>query len=284
MRLAGRSAHTLIMPTIPYFLMKLLPKKVSKKLVGGLLAALALLACSSEPEPFGEAEPYAELLEAVTPPPTYPLRISANARYLEDQSGTPFLWVGDLVWTGAASLTPAEMDLYLDNRNAKGFSVVIVSLIETKFPKNAPNDAAGHPPFTATLSPGVFDVTTPNPAYFETVEVFFQKAAARGMTVLLAHSYVGFQGGDEGWFTTFKANGPSRVRQYGQWVGNRYKNQSNIIWLSGGDYTPPNADKWVIDEASLGIRDGGAMTNTPPSCATSPAIPVMRCPSLRAPA
>jgi len=227
-----------------------------KKLASALAVGLLLLGCSSGPG--SVTEKAASASAAITPAPVYPLRVAANGRYLEDQNSTPFLWVGDSVWSGATSLTPAEMDQYLDNRSAKGFSVLVVSLLEHKFSKNAPNDAAGHPPFTASLSPGVFDLTKPNDAYFATVEVFFQKAAARGMAVFVAHSYLGFGGGDEGWFATLKANGATRVRQRGQYVGARYKNQSNIIWLNGGDYTPSDADKWVVDEAAQGIRDGGA--------------------------
>ena len=222
------------------------------------LAVATVLGCGPAAGVNPEDEVVDSVQDAVTPAPAYPLKISANGRYLEDQGGTPFLWVGESVWTAAASMTPAQMDLYLDNRRAKGFSVAQVMLIATLFAKNAPNDAAGHPPFTSTLSPGVFDMTTPNAAYFQTVEVFFQKAQARGMAVLVAHNYLGYQGGNQGWFTTLKANGAARVRQWGQWVGARYKNQSNLIWLAGGDYTPADADKWVVDESSQGIRDAGA--------------------------
>lgn len=229
-----------------------------KSIVVGLLAVFTLGGCSSEPRSSPEAESLASVNDALTPAPTYPLRVAAGSHYLEDQNGAPFLWVGDTAWSGAASLTPVEMDQYLDNRAAKGFSTVMVSLLEHKFSRNAPNDAAGHPPFTATLPSGVFDLTKPNEAYFSTVEAFFQKAAARGIAVLVAHSYLGFGGGDEGWFATLKANGAAAVRQYGRYVGARYKGQSNIIWLNGGDYTPPEADKWVVDEAALGIRDSGA--------------------------
>jgi hypothetical protein len=228
-----------------------------KSLVAGLVATLALVGCSSDPRSGPETAPLASASNALTPAPAYPLRISANNHYLEDQSGVPFLWVGDSVWSGPTSLTPAEMDQYLDNRSAKGFSIVVVNLLEHKFSKNAPNDAANDPPFTATLPTGVFDLTTPNNAYFSTVEVFFQKAAARGIAVLVAHSYLGYGGGDEGWFSTLKANGATAVRQWGRYVGARYKNQSNVIWLSGGDYTPVDADKWVVDESAQGIRDGG---------------------------
>jgi hypothetical protein len=228
---------------------------IAQRLLGSLLAALPLLACSAESGLVDEAEPES-ISEAVTPAPAFPLRISGNAHYLEGQNGTPFLWLGDSAWTAPQSLTPSEMDLYLDNRNAKGFTAVVAELINTKFTKSPPNDAAGHPPFTATLSPGVFDMSKPSSAYFDTVDVFVQKAAARGMVVLLSHSYLGYAGGDEGWYTTMKANGQGRLRQWGQWLGARYKNQGNIVWLNGGDYTPPEA--WVVDEPALGIRDGGA--------------------------
>ncbi|MGH6610351.1 MAG: DUF4038 domain-containing protein, partial [Burkholderiaceae bacterium] len=49
------------------------------------------------------------------------------------------------------------------------------------------------------------------------------------------------------------ANGNSKMRAFGRYLGNRYKNFSHILWLHGGDYNPPNTA--LFREMALGIRE-----------------------------
>ncbi len=46
----------------------------------------------------------------------FPVRVSANGRYLEDASGKPFLLHGDTAWALIIQLTQAEAGEYLENR------------------------------------------------------------------------------------------------------------------------------------------------------------------------
>jgi hypothetical protein len=52
-------------------------------------------------------------------------------------------------------------------------------------------------------------------------------------------------------------NGTTKCRAYGQYLGNRYKNFANIVWISGNDYqtwsTPQNDA--VVTAVALGIED-----------------------------
>ena len=170
----------------------------------------------------------------------YPLQQAAGQRYLVDQNGAPFLLVGDSAWSLAVSVSTADADAYLADRQAKGFNSVLVNLIEHKFAPRPPADLAGDLPFTGTLAGGARDFTTPNEAYFAHVDTVLQAAAARGLLVQLVPAYLGYDGGDEGWYTEMQANGTSRLSTYGTYVGNRYKNFPNIIWVAGADYNPPD--------------------------------------------
>ena len=59
------------------------------------------------------------------PPATpYPARVSDNHRYLIDQYGEPFFYLGDTAWELFHRLTREEADLYLRNRAAKRFTVI----------------------------------------------------------------------------------------------------------------------------------------------------------------
>jgi hypothetical protein len=54
-------------------------------------------------------------------------------------------------------------------------------------------------------------------------------------------------------------NGPIRVSADGRWLGARYKNAPNVIWVNGGDRVPPGFED-VYRELARGLRegDGGA--------------------------
>jgi hypothetical protein len=94
----------------------------------------------------------------------------------------------------------------------------------------------GQEPFTI---PG--DFSTPNETYFVHADWVIHKAAEKGIQVLLAPDCLGYAGSDEGWYEETLANGPAKLRNYGRYVGHRYKNCDNIIWLMGGNRNPEGA-------------------------------------------
>src|SRR5690242_21431870 len=52
------------------------------------------------------------------------LQVSKNGHYLQFQDGTPFFWLGDTGWELFHRLTLPEIKEYLDNRSAKGITVI----------------------------------------------------------------------------------------------------------------------------------------------------------------
>jgi hypothetical protein len=166
---------------------------------------------------------------------TYPLKMAGSGKnqYLTDQNGTPFMINGDTSWSLIAQATEAEAQAYFDDRAAKGFNVVLINLIEHKFASNAPNTIDGIAPFSKKG-----DFTTPNEAYFAHADRIIRMAANDGIVVLLAPTYLGYGCGDEGWCSEIKAGGTSMMTSWGQYVGNRYKDFPNIIWLIGADTDP----------------------------------------------
>ena len=179
---------------------------------------------------------------------TFPLHVEAGKRYLVDAAGTPFLMLGDSPWSLIVQLTREEVDQYLDDRRARGFNTLLVNLIEHHFSNNPPKNAYGNGPF---LTPG--DFSTPNELYFAHADWVIQRAADKGFLLLLVPSYLGYNGGNEGWYSEMVANGSTKLREYGRYLGRRYSGFSNILWTHGGDYNPPN--KALIREIAAGIRD-----------------------------
>ena len=67
-----------------------------------------------------------------------------------------------------------------------------------------------------------FDFAMPKEAYFANVDWVIDRAAERGIQVVLTPSYVGFDSG-EGWQDQMVANGTSKCRSYGRFLGKRYR-------------------------------------------------------------
>ncbi len=181
--------------------------------------------------------------------PVYPLKAEVNKRYLVDQSNAPFLLQGDAAWSLIVAANDAEVEQYLKNRRQKGFNAIIVNLIEHKFCPYPPRSLAGEGPFT---TPG--DFSTPNEKYFAHADWVIRKAAENGMAVLLYPIYLGYKETDEGWVEETLANGPEKCLNYGRYLGKRYKDFDNVIWIMGGDRHPGPALE-DIDMVALGIKE-----------------------------
>jgi hypothetical protein len=165
--------------------------------------------------------------------PHYPLKLSSDGKYIVDQENRPFFINGDTAWSLIAQLSQSEAEIYLSDRARKGFNLIVVNLIEHKFAANAPANQAGQAPFNV---PG--DFSSPNEQYFAHADWIIKKAAEKNITVLLAPLYLGYQCGNEGWCSEVKKSSLASIRNYGRYLGKRYKDFGNIIWLVGGDADP----------------------------------------------
>ncbi len=162
----------------------------------------------------------------------YPLQCSGHNHYLTDHNGKPFFWSGEAAWSLIALLNNKDAGLYLDDCERKGFTVLLVNLIEHKFSDHAPSDFYGDAPFTGK------PFVSSNEAYFKHVEDVIRAAGKRGIAVLLCPLYLGYNYGDEGWGAEVKNATPDDLNRWGRYVGTRYKNIKNIIWCIGGDADP----------------------------------------------
>ena len=177
------------------------------------------------------------------------LHLSANRRYLVDQNNTPFLLQGDAGWSLVTAASDAEVEQYLRNRRDKGFNAVIVELIEHRFCRRPPLNEVGDAPF---VTPG--DLSTPNEKYFAHADWVIHKAGEYGMQVLLAPIYLGYVGTEEGWIEELLKLEPEKCLAYGRYLGQRYKDFDNIIWVMGGDRNPETALE-KVNLIAFGIRE-----------------------------
>lgn len=161
----------------------------------------------------------------------WPLRINANGKYLEDQTGTPFLIVGDAGWELTTQISDSQAISYLDDRQAKGFNAIEIRVIGRSFQNNGPNDFYNNRPFTN----GPSDWSTRNEAYWSRADAIVTAAKARGMVILMFPAYLGYNCGSQGWCDDMLSQTNTAMSNYGAWIGNRYKDYGNIIWMTGGD-------------------------------------------------
>ncbi|HWW00429.1 MAG TPA: DUF4038 domain-containing protein [Candidatus Acidoferrum sp.] len=181
------------------------------------------------------------------------MKPSANGRYLVDQDNVPFLIIGDAPHSLIVNTTIADAALYLRNRASNGINTLWVELLCTGYVNGRPDGSMldGTVPFTNRLGGGAYDLTTPNESYFSYVDAIVQMAATNGIQLLLDS----LETGD--WTSVALANGTSRCRQYGQYLGDRYKRFTNLIWITGNDFqtwrTPTNDA--VVTSVALGIKD-----------------------------
>jgi Protein of unknown function (DUF4038)/Putative collagen-binding domain of a collagenase len=179
--------------------------------------------------------------------PTYPLKASVNGRYLVDQNGTPTVLVGDSPHSLFVNLSTQQADAYFANRASYGINALWVEVLCNTYTAGRPDGSTydGIIPFT---TPG--DMSTPNPAYFSRLDQMVQLAANHGIQIVMDTFETA------GWMSVLEQNGIRKALEYGKYLGNRYKNFNNIIWITGNDFQTWNTsttDNHLIAAIMRGI-------------------------------
>jgi len=179
---------------------------------------------------------------------SFPLKAEPGGRYLTDSKGKPFFWLGDAAWSMLAQLKEEEARYYMEDRAKKGFSVLLVNLIEHKFATNAPADILGDNPFLDK------PFGTPNEKYFKHADKIFEDAEKLNIVVLLAPVYLGYDCKDEGWCAEVGKASMEDMHKWGAFIGKRYRNRPNLIWCIGGDCDPTGVRDKIL-EMIRGIQE-----------------------------
>jgi hypothetical protein len=173
------------------------------------------------------------------------LTISANRRFLLDENG-PFFWLGDTAWELFHRLNFEEAEHYLENRRQKGFTVIQAVVLAEFDGLDVPN-AFGERPLLDN------DPLQPNPRYFQFVDRIIQLASEKRLWIGLLPTW-----GDKVELLPH-GKGPvifdaENAFRYGQWIGRRYRDRSNIVWINGGDRSANGANFAIWDALAHGIK------------------------------
>ena len=175
--------------------------------------------------------------------PGYRLLLSTNGKYLvNSNTGQPVFLTGDVPQLISLQLSSmSDVNEYLADRQARGFNALWVILADQLDQNGAPNDANGNPPFN-----GAWWVS-PNATYWAHQDAVIQAAIAAGMTVFAMPSFVGNNDSQPAYDTpAYLASSTATVQGYGTFIGSRYANYSNIVWVLGGDYNPVSSSGVTI--------------------------------------
>jgi hypothetical protein len=183
----------------------------------------------------------------------FPIRPSANNRYLVDADGKPFLMVGDSPQNLIVNLSVSDAAEFMANRRSYGVNALWVNLFCIITSSTCTKDATTYDGIAPFLTPG--DLATPNPAYIQRADDMLKLAERSGMVVLLNPIET------ESWLPVLRENGIEKAFRYGQFLGNRFKGRANIIWLHGNDFQSwrDRADSALVQAVARGIRSVDAI-------------------------
>ena len=181
-----------------------------------------------------------------------PVKASSNGRYLVDQNNNPWLLMGDSPQAMICTIDAADMATYMSARQSEGFNALDVDAICTTYTGGNSNGTAFDrtQPFTSGSSPSNYDLSTPNSSYFTELDSLINLASSYGFVVLLDPIETG------GWLGCLEKNGATNAYNYGAYLGNRYKNFTNIVWFSGNDFqtwSSSSTDNNLVKQVMAGI-------------------------------
>ena len=140
-----------------------------------------------------------------------PLRVSENGSYLMEGE-KPFFWLGDTAWLLLHRLDKEQVYTYLRNRKELGYNVIQTVLINS----DDGRQELGNP----AKDPG-------NQEYWEFCDWAVKLAEEMGLYMGLLPAW--------GSVVKQKVLNLDNVEAYMNFLGKRYQNSPNIIWILGGD-------------------------------------------------
>jgi hypothetical protein len=173
------------------------------------------------------------------------VKVSPNGRYFVDQNGKPFFYLADTCWLLFQRPDHDEVDIYLKDRVAKGFTVIQAYVIRGLGKRHPDGNSSvlGEPPFVDR------DATRPNEAFFKNVDYVVNRANELGLVMGLVTA--------KSWHvnkTPEQVFNAQNAYTFGKFLGERYRNNA-VIWYPGGDSVPGKDDAvWVA--MAKGVRDG----------------------------
>lgn len=190
------------------------------------------------------------------------LKISPDGRFILKNDGLPFFWLADTAWELFHRLNKEEAVEYLSTRASQQFTVIQAVALSEFDGLTVPN-AYGRTPLlknkNGNFDPELPDIDTSNNdndgyTYWNHMDFIIDTACSLGLYIGLLPTW-----GDkfnQKWGKGPEIFTPENAYIYGKWIGERYKNRKNIIWIMGGD-RPVETDTHmlIVRNMANGIKE-----------------------------
>ncbi len=173
------------------------------------------------------------------------LQVSPNGRFLMHANGTPFFYLADTAWELFHRLNEQEVAHYLEDRRAKGFTVIQAVILAELEGLTVPNRNGDLPLLD-------MDPTRPNESYFQWVDKVIRMAASKGLYVALLPTWGDKV--DKQWGTGPVIFNAENIAVYGEYLAKRYVDFQNIIWVNGGDRKGGDTNFAIWDALGKAIK------------------------------
>lgn len=178
------------------------------------------------------------------------ITVSSDSKQLLDDDGNRFFYLADTAWELLHALSIEESELYLDDRAAKGFTVVQTVGLAELGGLHTPN-AIGELPLAEAAS----STLELNPEYWKHVARVVAAAGERGLVVALLPTW-----GDKwnrGGGTGPEILTPENARTFGRSVAECLGDLPNIIWVLRGDRDLREPRHYaIIRRIAAGLAEG----------------------------
>jgi hypothetical protein len=177
------------------------------------------------------------------------LQVSDNNRFLQFTTGDPFFYLGETAWELFHRLSYKEAEMFLENRRAKGFTVIQSVIL-------AEENGLAVPSVNGEVPLLDMDLSRPNEKYFLFVDSIVELAASKGLFMGLLPTWGDKV--DRQWGEGPEIFNQENAYQYGAWLGKRYRDDPNIIWINGGD-RGCRGNEAVWNALAMGIRSADSV-------------------------
>lgn len=168
------------------------------------------------------------------------LTIHTGGRYLAWENGEPFFYLADTAWELFHRAGLNEIEEYLDIRKEQGFTAVQAVALAELSGLTAANPQ-GHVPAQKE--------------YWEDIDRAVRMAKEREMVFAILPAW-GDKWNRKGGVGPEVLN-PENAFEYGKWLGSRYREDWNLIWVLGGDRPIETKEQeCTIDAMAAGLREG----------------------------
>lgn len=212
-----------------------------------------------------------------------PLSVSTNGQNLQTERGEPFFWLADTAWY-LSKLSPDEVNIYLADRTAKGFTVILGPIVIAAVSPHSRDDrgrslsdaqrvkqydfardfAGNYPLVDAKLDRDNPDPGRWNEQYLQHLDFIVRRAAEHRLYIAIPFIW----GPQLDW--VFSVKKPDRAEAMARQLAERYAKANNVMWIVSGEYhkmtrdypwskktgRPNEQEKALIRAIARGLRTG----------------------------